>query len=423
MNILQIHKYYSKKRGGGSVAAFFETKELLESRGHTVMVFSMHDTDNEPSNETEFFAEHFDIREAKNIFQKLALIPRVIYNRDAVKKLDALLQHKKPDVAHVHNIYHYLTPGIFRVLKKHGVPIVFKLSDYHAICPNYSLFAHGTIDDSCKGGKYYKLFFNRSINDSWAESFVAMIEGYVNAWWGFYKTVDIFAAPSNFMRDICISYGIPADKIRILRNVLNFSHYTISDAAKEKIFLYMGRVAPEKGLDVAIDAIAQLERKGQLGEWRLVIAGKGPAERSLKEKVDALRLQEKVIFAGFCKKGSPEWTELMQKASVAVLPSVWWDNSPIAISESMAYATPVVVSDAGGTKEMIEDGISGLVFRTGDVDDCARALSRFIDDAQLVTRMGTAAQQRVYEINNEDRYYTQLIAIYNEAIARSHTTS
>jgi glycosyltransferase involved in cell wall biosynthesis len=255
MKILQIHKYYSKKRGGGSVSAFFETKKLLEKKGHKVLVFSMEDKDNEKSNENEYFARHFDIREAKNFWQKLWLVSRVIYNPDAAHRLDIFLTKYKPDVAHVHNIYHYLTPSIFPVLKKHGVPIVFKLSDYHAICPNYKLFAHGKIDNSCKNGKYYKLFFNKSINNSLTESFVAMMEGYVNRWGKFYDNVDIFAAPSEFMREIGVEYGIERKKIRILRNVLNFEAYDTGDVHKQKIFLYMGRVAKEKGLLVAIDAM------------------------------------------------------------------------------------------------------------------------------------------------------------------------
>ncbi len=414
MKILQIHKYYSKKRGGGSVSAFFETKELLEKKGHDVMVFSMQDTNNELSSECMYFANHFDIREAKNIFHKLWLVPRVIYNRDAVKKLDKLLTKQKPDVAHVHNIYHYLTPGIFSILKKHGVPIVFKLSDYHAICPNYKLFAHGRIDHSCENEKYYKLFLNKSINNSYSESFVAMIEGYINKWFGFYDNIDIFTAPSEFMRELAISYGIPKEKIVILRNVLNFDAYTAS-RKKEKVFLYMGRISQEKGLVVAIEAMKLLKQKGILGEWKFIIAGKGPHEKFLHEFVKKNNVEDVVKFVGFCQKGGDTWTRLMGTSAVAILPSVWYDNSPIAISESMAFGSPVIVSDCGGTKEMIEDGKSGFIFKTGDVADLANKMQKFINNNELVQSMGEKAKKHIRSLNNEEEYYQKLMEIYKKA--------
>lgn len=417
MRILHIHKYYSRKRGGGSVSAFFETKKLLESHGHEVMVFAMHDNNNESAPESRYFAKHFDIRATKNIFHKMLLIPRTLYNRDAVRNLDQLLHHKKPDVAHVHNIYHYLTPGILRVLKKHGVPIVFKLSDYHAICPNYKLFAHGKIDTSCKDGKYYKLLCNKSIGNSWAESFVGMLEGYVNAWGRFYDNVDVFAAPSEFMRSLCISYGIPAEKITILRNVLNFDAY-VGDVHKEKVFLYMGRIAEEKGLPVAIDAIKKLKEKNMLHEWKFVIAGKGPDEERIEKYIYDHGVGDVVELRGFCAKGSDAWQKLMRSASVAVLPSVWYDNSPIAISESMAFYTPVIVSDFGGTKEMIVDGDSGFVFTTNDPNDLAEKMTQFIDNEDRVRVMGNAAYRRVQEINNEEHYYHNLMKIYNTLITK-----
>lgn len=416
MRILQIHKYYSKNRGGGSVSAFFETKKLLESKGHEIMVFAMHDPDNEESPQSAFFADHFDIRTARTLWQKIVLIPRVIYNREAMAKLDALLRDNKPDVAHVHNIYHYLTPGILRTLRTHNIPIVFKLSDYHAICPNYALFAHGRIDESCREGKYYRLFTRRSINNSWAESFVGMIEGYVNAWMRLYDNVDIFLAPSEFMRDLCVSYGIAKDKIRVLRNVLNFNAYDSADLKKEKYFLYMGRLSVEKGIATAIDAMAALKKRDELKEWKLIIAGKGPQEEELRAHVLNRNVADVVEFAGFCKKGGAMWTQLMRCASVAILPSIWYDNSPIAISESMAFRTPVIVSDRGGTREMIEDGVSGMVFRAEDHHDLSEKMSAFILTDDLVKSMGEAAAERVRTINDEEKYYNTLMHAYQHAI-------
>jgi len=414
MKILQIHKYFSKKRGGGSVSAFFETVELLQKHGHEVRFFSMQDTHNELTPDSVFFAKHFDLRSG-GFLNKLRALTKIFYNRDAVEQLDRMLQDYKPDVAHVHNIYHYLTPGIFTVLKKHNIPIVFKLSDYHAICPNYKLFAHGKIDNSCKDKKYYKLFFNKSINNSWSESFAAMIEGYINNWFGSYDKVDIFTAPSEFMKNLCIEYGIPADKIVVLRNVLNFDKYQIEpNLKKEKIFLYMGRLSEEKGLKVAIDAVKILKKSGEFDEWKFVMAGKGPCESRLKKYVSQNNLDDVIEFVGFVQKGSPEWTQLMQKSAVSILPSLWYDNSPIAISESMAFGVPVIVSDAGGTKEMITDAKSGFVFESGNSVNLAQKMKRFIANPDLSVQMGVEALTDIRKLNSEEKYYDKLFSIYKK---------
>ncbi|PID51694.1 MAG: hypothetical protein CR954_00485 [Candidatus Moraniibacteriota bacterium] len=351
------------------------------------------------------------------MWQKIRLVPRTLYNPDAVAQLDRLLNDYTPDVAHVHNIYHYLTPAIFPVLKKHGVPIVFKLSDYHAVCPNYALFAHGEIDHSCEKGHYYKLLCNKSIGNSWSESFVGMMEGYVNAWKKYYDCVDLFVAPSDFMKELCVSYGIPREKIVVLRNVLNFDAYDLSVPVKENIFLYMGRIAEEKGLTTLVDAMHALKDDHALDNWRCVIAGKGPQEKALQRYIVDRDVQDVVRLAGFCPKGGDAWKKWMRSASVAVLPSVWYDNSPIAISESMAFHTPVIVSDRGGTKEMIEDGTSGFVFRATDSADLAQKMRRFIDNDTLIDTMGAHARERVMQLNNTQKYYETLMEIYGSVIS------
>jgi glycosyltransferase involved in cell wall biosynthesis len=415
MKILQIHKYFSKKRGGGSVSAFFETKALLEKRGHEVVVFSMHDQENEPSAYSEHFAEHFDIEKAKGFTDKVRLAPKVVYNREAQKKLEALIQQERPEIAHVHNIYHYLTPAILHTLKRYNIPIVFKLSDYKVVCPNYKLYTKSDICTRCRGGKYYNVFFQRCLKDSSSASFLAMVEAYVHKYLKSYNLVDRFLAPSEFMIDTCASFSIPREKMRLLRNVLNFSGYE-PQWEKESFFLYMGRVSEEKGLLTLLKAVRLLHEKDALHGHALSIAGIGPQVQDLKKYVEAHDLQDKVHFHGFVKKGTEEWKWLMSRARFSVLSSIWYDNSPIAISESMAFGTPVIVSDRGGTKEMIEDDKSGFVFAAGDERSLAEKMEMLLNDSQKVREFGERGVERVQKINNEDAYYNTLMSYYEEAI-------
>lgn len=414
MKILQIHKYFSYQKGGGSVAAFFETKKLLESKGHDVIIFSMKDESNEKSGCEKYFIDNFDINEAGNIWEKIKLIPKVINNREAEKKIEELIKAERPDVAHVHNIYHYITPSIFKVLKKHNVPIVFKLSDYKVICPNYKLFNKGEICERCRGGKYYKCFLGRCLKNSKAASLVAMLEAYFHKIKGSYDYIDYFLAPSKFMRDMCVSFGISESRIILLRNVLNFENIE-PEFQKDKYFSYVGRLSEEKGLDALVKAIKIIKDENKLNNFELRIAGDGPEKDKLVKMAKELGVKKNVRFLGFLKRDSYAWKEIMQKSSFTVLPSKWYDNSPIAISESMAFGTPVVVSGRGGTKEMISEKC-GLVFEAGDEKDLAEKIKFMLENDTRSMRESAVA--RVSKINSAENYYKNLMLAYEKAISK-----
>jgi len=415
MKILHVHKYFNKMRSGGSITAFFETKKLLESHRHEVMVFSMENIDNEKSKYSKCFAEHFDVNDAKSILKKIKYSARLIYNFEAEKKMESFLQKEKPDIAHVHDIYHYLTPSILYPLKKYNIPIVMKLSDYKLVCPNYKLFSNGDICKRCKNNRYFNAVIQRCHMDSHLKSLIVALEAYLHFFLKSYDKVDFFLAPSEFMRETCMSFGISGDRIKILRNVLNFKDY-VPTTKKEKYFLYAGRLSEEKGLKTMLDAVNILKTTDKLEGYKVVIMGEGPYEISLKKYVDKLILNDVVEFVGFLKKGTENWKEIMQKATCSILPSNWYDNSPVAVSESMAFGTPVIVSDRGGTKEMIEDNKSGYVFEAKNSVELANKMKQFINNPEKILFFSKNAVLRVNKINNEKLYYEKLIKYYNEVI-------
>jgi len=416
MKILQIHKYFSREKGGGSVTAFFETKKLLEQKGHEVAVFSMDDPTNEESIYSKYFIKHFDINKAGGFFGQLRLGFKSIYNFEAQRKLEELIEQEKPDVAHIHNVYHYITPSIFHTLKKHNIPMVFKLSDYKAICPNYKLFNKGEVCEKCKGGKYYHCFLGRCLKKSLAVSFIAMVEAYVHKLLGSYNKIDMFLAPSQFMKKKCTEFGIPVEKIKILRNTVDVESFPLNSAPKEKdFFLYYGRISEEKGLADLIIAVDLLKRKNKLQENKLVFAGRGPQENDLKKLTEILKLEKEVEFVGF-KRGK-ELKNLISDSKFVVLPSVWYDNSPLVISESGLLGKPVIVSDAGGSKEMFSDGESGLVFGAGDVEDLALKIKEMIKTGKEKRfKMGEKGRKNIIDLNDPEKYYKKLLSIYKNLV-------
>jgi glycosyltransferase involved in cell wall biosynthesis len=144
MKILLINNYHYSR--DGVTRAYFDLAEILTAHGHEVAFFSAQSEKLTPTKWSKYFPAATDFEGRKtNIFTKLKLIAKGFYNWEAKKKLAELLKDFKPDVAHLHNIYHHLSPSIISVLRKNKIPTVMTLHDYALISPNYNLYANGRI--------------------------------------------------------------------------------------------------------------------------------------------------------------------------------------------------------------------------------------------------------------------------------------
>jgi glycosyltransferase involved in cell wall biosynthesis len=418
MKILQVHKYFTRKRGGGSVTAFLEMIKALSEKGHTVSVFSMQDENNELTSYSKYFISHFDVNDKMNILEKIRLAPKIIYNCEAKKKIEELIKNEKPDVAHLHNIYHYLTPSIISALKKYRIPIVMTLHAYKEICPNYKLFIRGKVCEKCKGGKYYNCFFSRCIKESFPKSFLAMIEAYVHKFLKSYEKVDIFIAPSLFMKNKCVEFGIPEDKIKVIRNIVDIESMQkeIDYSLKEKnYFLYYGRLSEEKGISDLIQAVSKLEKENLLDGNELYIVGKGPEEERLKKLTAELGLENKIKFLGF--KSGKKLLDIIRQSKFIVVPSVWYENSPMVITESQLSKKPVIVSSLGGSHESIIDGATGLVFEVGDIGDLAQKIKKILVlPEEERENMGQKGFDNIVKINDSEKIYQEIMDVYKSLL-------
>ncbi len=416
MKVLQIHKFHTKERGGGSVTSYFETAKYLKEQGHEVIFFSMTDPTNEKTKYEKYFAQGFDLSENMSMWKKIRLLPKTIYNREAMKKMEKLLIAQKPDIAHAHNIEHYLTPAIYKVLKKHHIPIVMTLHNYSVICPNYKLFVRGKICEQCKKTRYYKCFTNTCLKGSRAMSFVGMCDAYFNKIFKTYECVDLFLAPSHFLKEKCVEFGMDPQKIEVVRN--NYTPINIStheDLNEDgEYFLYFGRISDEKGIDQLINAVKKLYDTGKLKEKKLYIVGKGPEESTLRAQVERLQLEDVVQFLGF-KKGDA-LTQIIEKSLFVVLPSIWYENAPFAVLEAQSLQKPVIVSDLGGSRELIDEGRSGLVYKSNDVEDLANKMTKLLDKTvQKRQEMGIYGKQKSEELIADSE---KIIKIYQKLVKK-----
>ncbi|MDA3815641.1 MAG: glycosyltransferase family 4 protein, partial [Patescibacteria group bacterium] len=317
-------------------------------------------------------------------------------------------------------IYHYLTPAIIHTLEKHKIPIVFKLSDYKVICPNYKLFIKGNVCEKCKGHKYYNCFLNTCMKSSILSSFVGMLEAYTHQFLKSYKKVDYFFAPSEFMKKKCVEFGIPKEKIKILRNVINLENFDLSqEFIEEDYILSYGRISEEKGIDYLIMAFSSFIDKNPEAKTKLLIAGKGPQRDALKDLARELGiLDSRIIFVGF-KKGE-ELQTLIIKSIGVIVPSIWYDNSPLIISESQLLGKPVIVSDRGGSKEMILENDSGFIYPAQSIESLESSILKLLNlNPEERKKMGEKGKGNILKINSEENYYSKLMEFYQQAIEKN----
>jgi glycosyltransferase involved in cell wall biosynthesis len=154
----------------------------------------------------------------------------------------------------------------------------------------------------------------------------------------------------------------------------------------------VGRLERQKGIDVLLRAFAESAHRTT---HRVVLVGRGSHEQQLRELADELNIADRVTFAGW--HDNP-WS-LMRRASLFVLPSRWEGFGNVVI-EALACGAPVVVSDCSyGPKEIIRNGVDGLVFPVDDVKETTRAIDRVLGDSALAARLTAAGRERARDFD------------------------
>lgn len=412
MRVLLINKFHYLR--GGAERCYFDTAKILSDHGHDLAFFSMAHPENKLSRWSRYFICEVDYENGKtSLWGKISSASKIIYNFQAQKNLEKSIKEFKPEVVHLHNIYHQLSPAIIKTLDKHKIPIVMTLHDYKLICPNYNLLVRGKIWEKSKPDKYYKCFLDRCVKDSYLKSLVCAIEAYLHKWLKIYDKIDIFISPSQFLINKFREFGFKK-KIVYLPNPLSLDIGAAgykNDLLEEKYILYFGRLSEEKGVDDLIEAYSRL-----ITNYKLVIVGQGSGKEQLLKTVKNKNLKSKVIFVGR-KQGNDLWN-LVRGAEFAVMPSRWYENAPYNVIEAMALTKIVVCAKIGGLLEIVDDGKNGFLFKAGSVADLVKTMNYLINlDGKVKRKIGEQAAASIKQKNNKEIYYKNLIKIYEKVIS------
>ena len=415
MRILYCNKY--NFAFSGTEAYLFEAMSLMRAQGNETALFAMADPRGELTAYDQHFVPLMDFKGKKSALQSIKMAGHAIYSVDARKRLRRMISEFKPDLAHVRNIYHHLSPSIFWELRANKIPVIYHVNDFKMLCPSYNLVSHGRACEKCHGGQFWHVVTEGCYTGSRSAasaSIVLAAEAYVHRWLKTYeRCVDLFLAPSQFVKDRLVENGCDPDRIHALPHFQKLPQHEIGAPALDAPILCFGRLSPEKGVADLIQAMCFLPKV------KLQIAGGGPQRDELERLTIDLGLNN-VEFLGHLSPADLE--DLIASARFTVFPSRAYETMGKSILESYACGRAVVASDLGSRRELVKDGLTGLLFPVGNVQKLADTISFLARHPELAARMGKEGRQWVESRHRPEDYYTELLGLYKKLTHKSTLT-
>jgi glycosyltransferase involved in cell wall biosynthesis len=410
MRILYCNKY--NFAFSGTEVYLFELMDLMRSHGHAAALFSMADARGEPTKYDQYFVPAIDFKDTRpGALVSARQAAHALYSRQARQKLREMVRAFRPDVAHVRNIYHHLSPSILWELKAQGVPVVYHLNDFKLLCPSYNMVAQGQACERCHGGKFWHVITAGCYAGPPGAKFMLAAEAYLHKWLRSYETcVTQFLVPSRFVKQKLVENGWDAGKVSVLPHFQNLPSQTISDPSPNAPILYFGRLSPEKGLTDLLRAMQHLP------DVSLQIAGEGPQRAELEGLSRDLGLAN-VEFVG--RVAGPQLTRLISSSRFTVLPSRAYETLGKTILESYAWGRAVLASDLGSRRELVHEGETGVLYRAGDITQLAAAISFLVERPTLAAEMGAAGRTVVTNQYSAESHYIALTNLYEQLAPRS----
>ena len=352
--------------------------EVLKSNDNGIEIIRV----NKPSRDYTFRSKYIDKRLAQ-IFE------------DYFQKIN-------PDIVHIGHLSH-LTVLIVKIIKKYKIPILFTLHDFWMMCirgqlikDDLSLCNGPSVEKCAKCNMKYFASFEQAKKEIY---YSLNLLKEVN------EQIDLFIAPSQFLREKYIEYGIPENKITYMDYGFNLTLFEkIKKNVSKKIrFGFLGRIIPVKGLTTLINSFNDINHS----KAELNIYGKF----SNSHQYLLNRCENSAIHF----KGSYKYKDIAKVFSnidVLIVPSIWYENSPLVIQEGFLAGVPIITSNLGGMAELVQHEKNGLLFEPGNVEDLKKKINRFIEDPSLIKKL----TQKPMNVRSIQQDAQKIIEIYNKLL-------
>lgn len=402
MKILLVNKFHYLK--GGSEKYYFELAELLRENGHEIAFFSMENEKNIKTNEKEYFVKNINL----NSQNKLKAFD-VIYSKENKKKMEEAIQDFKPDIVHLNNFQRQLSASIIDAIKEKDIPIIYTAHDLQAICPAITMLdSNKNICEDCKKGKYSNCIRKKCIKSSTLKSILGAIEGKYYDQKKIYKEkIDYIITPSECYREKLIEEGIDKNKILAHHNFIDMEKYEI-ETQEGDYALYFGRLSKEKGILNLVQAFEK-RKKG-----KLYIAGEGEEKQNIENRIKEKHLEKHIQLLGFLNQ--EEIRETIGKCKFVIVPSVWYENCPYSILETLAIGKPVIGANIGGIPELVKNEENGLTYSYNNIEELSDKIDQLFSQPELVKIFSKNAKENAKKLYSKQIYYDTIISVYDKLL-------
>ncbi len=333
-----------------------------------------------------------------------------VWSRASAKALEDRLRTDQFDILHVQNFFPQFSPIVHRIARQHGVASIQHLRNYRYTCVNASLYRSNAPCFACVGSAIpWKGVARGCYRDSMIGSaVVATMLGVHKALGTWTGCVSRYIAISDFVKEIHVKAGLPADKITVRSNIVPAFDSAIQSTRERRDVVVIARLVPEKGVATAIAAWKQIQSDGH----RLRIIGGGPQEEELRSLTEK---DSTVVFMGQIK--SEQVREEMKRARLTIVPSLWAEPFGRTALESMAAGTPVLASRVGGLPDVVGHCNANSLFNAGDEMDLAAKLQPLLSSDLAWHQVMVQQQERYSRLYNQERLYRETLEIYQSCCA------
>lgn len=393
MKILVVHNGY--RIPGGDQVAVEQECQLLRAAGHDVITYKRSNA------ETEAYTG----------ISQVVVVKQMVWAGDVRQDVFDLLRRENPDIVHVHNTFMVISPSIYYACHDAGVPVVLSLHDYRLFCPAGFFYRDGHPCEECVDRSRLQGVIHGCYRQSRAATAaVALMLSVHHALGTWIDKVDRFIALTEFARQKFVRSGLPAEMVSVKPNFI-YSPPGWSSDDENAYAIYVGRLSPEKGVDILLNAWAKLRTS-----IPLLLVGEGPSLADLQMQAERLALQN-VTFTG--RLPWDKTIEAMRKSRFLLFPSLSYEGFPMTIVEALACGKPVICSSLGSMPEIVLDGNTGLCFEPGNVDDLADKIGSALANPEKMRHMGEEARRTYEREYSPEKNYALLMGIYQRAI-REH---
>ncbi|MCX5686483.1 MAG: glycosyltransferase [Candidatus Omnitrophica bacterium] len=367
----------------------------------------------------------------------------------SLKAFGRILDEEKPDLAHFHALTYAVSLGLMRESRSRGIPVIFTYHTPTVSCQSGLLMiwknqvCKGFLNTRiCTACTLYRFNVPRGVSDMLARApfllgslikklrlsgkvFTALrmrclIEKRIAMIRDFIREADRFIVLCGWTKELLLRNMAPLDKISFVRHGITQTEFSKTEDIVNNVsadltplkIAYLGRIDWTKGINIVMKALKEIP--GEAVEFDIygVVQDRGGKKYFEKLKKFAKKNDNRVKFMP--PVPSVEVVPLLKKYHYLVVPSIWMETGPLVVLEAFASGTPVIGSDLGGIKELVQDDKNGILVSIGSTRKWSTVLKKVSRDRELLKklRQGISPPRTMLDVARET------VPIYNSLISR-----